>query len=280
MFHLLKRTTMVPDFMARQACEDSVVISKWDDYAYVYPKDVLDAHIHCSQKYTTFEEWFETSFANDEDFIAWVYDTREMGVQIYADYTTYAKIVIKWLKFICPNLTDEQMYKIYKLSTLWYYVFQVNMQMNTRDEPLAPYESIIDNYKTVSYDEFVEYCKQITIIIDQQQLTEIKALIKNYISNEYKYAFFMNGDESFKSMVEEHVNKALVRCLKMELDQYKYVSLFDIMYDNYDRDIDQIDDQLFNIIKQASKTLPNDEVVEQSIDQLYNYGVSNDHQLC
>lgn len=277
MFHFLKNTTMVPDFAARQANDDSIVITKWKDYPLVYSQSIANDHVHCDQKYESFEQWYEANFETDADFVGWIYNTREIGVKIYADAEAYAKIVIKWMRFICKTLTVDQVYTIYKLSTLWYYLYQVHLHMNNHDATLVDHSILVDSYKTIDKVQFEQYYSEITF--DDNDIAELKALAKNYISNEFKYAFFLNGDKSFKSMVTEHVNKALVRCLKMELDQYKYVSLYDILYSHLNDNVDSIDDDLFNIIKQTSKTLPNDQTIDESIDQLYQYGTMNDHEL-
>lgn len=277
MFHFLKKTIMVPDFMARQAWDNGVVISKWDDYEYSWPVPIIKNHIHCAY-YETFEQWYQASFENDLSFIQWVYNTREDHVRIYADSITYAKFVIKWLKFICPSLTVDQVYKIYKLSVWWFYVHQVNMRMNTNDTPLADYPQIIENYKTVSYSDFQQYFEAITFD-DSKEILEYKSLVKNYISNEFKFAFFLNGDSDFEDMTKEHVDKALVRCLKMELNQYRYVKLIDIVYDNAEKDIKAIDDQLFTIIKNVAKTKPSEQLLDASVDELYHYGMQHDKEL-
>ena len=278
MFHFLKNTIMVPDFMARQACEDSIVITQWADYQYCYTKAITENHVHCSKRYSTFEQWYQNNFKNDLKFLEWIYNTREIQVRIYADSDTYAKLVIKWIKFICPSLSVDQVYKIYRLSMMWFYTYQVNMRMNTTDQPLVEYDQLIDHYRITDYETFNTFFDSITF--DQnEEVNKYKELVKNYISNEFKYAFYMNGDQSFESMVIEHVNKALVRCLKMELEQYKYVSLFDIVYNNIDINVDNINSELFDIIKNSSKTLPNDQTIQPAIDQLYQYGNKNDQQL-
>lgn len=56
MFHFLKNTTMVPDIMARQACDDDIVISSWNDYNYMYDTETVIKHVHTQQKYSTFEQ--------------------------------------------------------------------------------------------------------------------------------------------------------------------------------------------------------------------------------
>lgn len=277
MFHLLKNTTMVPDFMAQQACDDSIVITKWTDYEWRWPTQIVEAHVHCKQKYGTFEQWYEQSFANDVDFLTWVYNTREIGIQIYADCEAYAKIVAKWLNFICPTLNDQQAYTIYKLSAMWFYVQWIHLKLYT-NSLLVSRETLIDNYKFVSYDQFKQYRQQL-LVDDSDQIRELKNAFQNYISNEFKYAFFLNGDESFRSMVEEHVNKALTRCLRMELNGYKFVTLFDIIYNNVEKQISEIDSELFGLIKQTSKMQLQNDQLDQSLDALYKFGKEHDYQL-
>lgn len=277
MFHFLKNTTMLPDFMAHKAIVDSIVISNFDDYNYVYPYDILQNHIHCEQKYKTAEQWFAT-FDDDVQFLNWMYDTMRNGVVIYADTTAYAKIVCKWLSFVCSKLTVEQAYQVYRLSMLWFYVYQVHLHMRDPQSLLVEYADLIDHYKIVDYQQFTTYYESNRIRLTDQVLA-IKEKVKNYISNEFKYAFYLNGDASFEPMVDEHVNKALVRCFKLELEQYKTVSLFDAVYESNVSSVDQIKGELFDILKQSSKTLPNDTAIEPSIERLYQYGATNSAQL-
>ena len=278
MFHFLKNTTMVPDVMARQACDSDIVISSWNDYNYMYDTETVINHVHTQQKYNTFEQWYSTMFKNDYQFVSWVYQTKDLGFQIYADCDAYAKLVIKWITFISPSLTVEQVYNIYRLSVLWFYVYQVHLHMNTTDQLLAEYGTVVDHYKIMRYQDFQQHYNQLRVEVTDD-LTQLKTIAKNYISNEFKYAFYLNGDKSFEPFVLEHVNKALVRCFKMELDQYKYLNLFDVAYDKIVDSVEDVDDQSFDIIKQMSKTLPNDETIEPSVEQLYQYGLKNDKEL-
>lgn len=153
------------------------------------------------------------------------------------------------------------------------------MHMNTTDQMLVDYDTVIDHYKIMPYKEFQQHYKQLAVKIPKDNLRQIKALVKNYISNEFKYAFYLNGDQTFEPFVLEHVNKALVRCFKMELDQYKYINLFDIAYDKITESIESVNDECFDIIKQTSKTLPNDQTIDSSVEQLYQYGLANDKLL-
>lgn len=272
MFHFLKNTVMMPDFMARQANDDCVVISQWKDYQYRWPLNVVNNHIHCKNVFITFDAWYKSNFQNDYEFISWLYNTQTIGVRFYADCEAYAKLVIKWMSFVCPQLSIDQVYNFYKLSMMWYYVYQINLKMNTTDEMLVEYSTLIDEFKVMSFDVFKSYYDNGRVEITDELVT-LKNVCKNYISNELKFAFFLNGDDSFRAMTSEHINKALVRCLKMEIEQYKYVNLFDLVYDGAQ------DDELFAIIKATSKLKPNDEIVEPSIEMLYQYGLKNDVDL-
>ena len=279
MFHFLKHTVMLPDFMAREAYEDDITISAWDDYVYMYPKQITINHVHCKQKFESFEQWFETNFDSDAQFIEWMYQTRELRIRFFADMRSFAKLMIKWTSFVCPKLTCHQVYHIYQLTMKWFYVSQIHFCMMSTNPLLVERHYVIDNLKSLSYRDFELIYNSGIRIPETEQINQLKPKIQNYISNELKYAFYLNGDESFKPLVQEHVDKALVRCFKMEMEQYKTVNLFDAVYDNIETDIKDIHTELFDIIKQTSKTLSNDLVVEDCIEQLYQYGVTHNRQM-
>ena len=250
MFHLLKEIVLLPDVISDQSNNVDISLGTMSDYPEL-DNDIRKTWIHAGRQYDSYDDMIRQEFKTDANFFEWMFNNIHDTIRIYADKEQYACVVDKWLKFMFDNIDEETSYMIYKMSVMNFYIMQVHQQYITHDQPISR-KVLVDNFRYLTREQYSQVF-QSNLSGREEQFIDLKSKIANYISNEYKIAFWLNGDKRFKQFAEEHVNKMFTQSFVESMQMYLATKLFEEISSNINVDsLSNINSELFDAIKRCN----------------------------
>jgi len=198
MFHLFKRCILYPDIQFSAADFDSVIVSSLTDYD--FDTSSLDSNVQLknsiySQNYNELMAKYQC--ATDSELFEFMFRNFSGYNEIYADISSYAIIVSKWFKLLYDQPDPDLVYTIYDLSLKQYYFYCLYQVHGYTDFHALPRQVAIENFKSLTHDEFVEIFNATSFTGDKSYLRD---QLKPFISNELK---FCSAISTHKTMVDD-----------------------------------------------------------------------------
>lgn len=217
MFHLIKNITVFPDVLGYHGDDFSIVMSKWEDYEWNLSKDQIIQRCHTSCQFDDFDSAIKT-FGSFVDFIQHLIDQSEAYVRIYADKESYAKLYINWLTMLF-NVDKDVCYTLYCLSIQNFYINQIVNNVWSDDQTFVKTNVLLQQFKPIEQHLFDELYNDYKIT-QTDQISNIKKVIANTISNHWKVAAYLAGSVDFKQRADEHLTKLMVRAYSESVEMY------------------------------------------------------------
>lgn len=275
MFHILKNINVFPDFMGYQADSDSIVISEWSDYDW----NVSNPAEYCltNYVYSDYQSLLKAHNVSDVELFEILNANREHYRRIYCDSNSFATLFIKWITFLFSGMSATTAYTLYCLQLNAFYINQVINNNYTEDNVLVDNSMLISSFKRLSQSTFKKLFKSNRFVADERS-AKLKQQIKNYISNEWKVACYLAGDDSFESLAEEHIRKLIVRGFVESIEVYSQTKLFEIVNTNSTVDLTTVDDPIADVVRQTGGRPINEHSIDK-YESLYQYLITNERDL-
>ena len=268
MFHIIRQISIIPDVLVQQAGFNSIVISKLTDYTWSIDPALLVKQPKVQNYYQDVASALQ-QYGGEKAFFEKLADTDDF-ISIYCDKNAYGELVIRWLRIIVPNITVSEAFKVYKLSLFNFYHNQLLMHDITDDTLMIENNQVINNFAMLTREQFNDMFSS----IEKPDNNEYQKFLEdnaNYISNEYKIGFALNGDLRFNNYASEHINKLIAHSYIDSLLVWISSETQKIFESNYKADsISNINSKEFDLIKQILSEPTNAESIDQYED-LYNY---------